>query len=248
MNKAKRKLFGNWKKYVLEFLMLFLAVFLGFFADNYRDEISEKSREKEYVRSLIEDVKTDKTTIDNVIKNNISRKSYLDTLSNICFNFDSKENSNQKLYKFYPIVIIRPDFFIPNELTMLQLKNAGGMRLIHNKTTIKEILRYDLQKTLVSNQQKYYENYHNNVINLGLKIFNHKQVREMIDLYKSKDTSKLKTLEYELIQTDKKIIAQFGNEVDMYGRIVDYYKRLLEETNKQADSLIVKLKEEYKIE
>ncbi len=248
MNKAKRKLFGNWKKYVLEFLMLFLAVFLGFFADNYRDKISEKSREKEYIRSLIEDVKTDKVNLNIVIKNNISRKSYLDTLSKICFNFDPKDNNNQKLYRFYPIVMTRPDFFIPNELTMLQLKNAGGMRLIHNKTTIKEILRYDLQKTLVSNQQKYYENYHNNAINLGLKIFNHKQVRERIDLYQRKDTLKLKTLEYELIQTDKKIITQFGNEVDMYGGIVDYYKRLLEETNKQADSLIVKLKEEYKIE
>ena len=242
------KLLQDWKKYLIEFLMLFLAVFLGFIADSYRDKISEKSREKEYIKALVEDVKTDKVIISKVIQNNIARKSYLDELAKMCFNFNSDTTNMVKLYRHYPIVITRPDFFVPNELTMLQLKNAGGMRLIQSRKAIKAILKYDLQKTLLVNQQKYYESYHNKAIDVGLKIFNHQKLREMFDLYKTNDTLKLTTLSYELIRTDKETLTQFGNEVDMYGGIVDYYKILLEKTNAEADSLILTLKREYKME
>lgn len=54
---------------------------------------------------------------------------------------------------------------------MLQLKNAGGMRLIRNKEVAREILKYDLQGKKLVNQQRYYENYQNKTISLGLKIF-----------------------------------------------------------------------------
>ncbi len=238
----------GFRKYFLEFLMLFLAVFLGFIADNFRDRITEKSREKEYVRSLVDDVQIDKIIIGDVIKNNTMRMAYLDTLSDVCFNYNPKIKDYKVLYKYYPIVIVRPDFFIPSEFTMLQLKNAGGMRTIRNKTAVRAILKYELQKAMIFNQQKYYENYQNSAIQVGVKIFNHKSVVGAIYMQRNKDTLNLKDLSFNLIRTDKEIISQFGNEVIMYKGIVDYYNKLLEETNKQADTLILKLKQAYRID
>ncbi len=122
--KSKFGISENWKKYIVEFVMLFLAVFLGFFAENLRDQNADKVKEKEYISSLIEDVKTDKVILKNVIKNNITRKAYLDTLSVLCFNYNRASINVRELYEKYPIVLFRPDFFIPNELTMLQLKKS----------------------------------------------------------------------------------------------------------------------------
>ncbi len=244
----KGKLIKDWKKYILEFFMLFLAVFLGFFADSLRDKSSEKSKEKEYIHSLIEDVLLDKTNIQKAIHNNEVRKTYLDSLSKFSHNYSLENIDDRKLYWYYPFgVLQRPDFMSPNELTMLQLKNAGGMRLIKNKNAIKEILRYDLQQKKLENQKKYYENYHNNAINLGLKIFNHQKIRLMASLFKNKDTINLNAINFKLINNDQNLLNEFSNVVDMYGGIVKYYNILLEEKNNQADSLILNLKKEYKI-
>jgi len=248
MNKTQFIKNKNWKKYLLEFFMLFLAVFLGFFADNLRDKSSEKSKEREYIHSLIEDVVLEKINIQKVISYNKTRKTRLDSLSKFCYNYSLENIDDRKLYYHYPFSILqRPDFLSANELTMTQLKNAGGMRLIKNKNAIKEILLYDMQQKKLEDQQKYYENYHKNSINLGLKIFNHQKVRHMVSLIKTKDTINLKATNFKLIQNDQNLLTEFGNVVDMYGGIVAYYNMLLEEKNNQADSLILKLKKEYKI-
>lgn len=248
MSKNKWKLFSRLKKYILEFLMLFLAVFLGFIADNYREVVLEKSKERKYITSLIKDVEADKRDLNQVIKNNIFRKSYLDSLSSYCFAFDREGIATEKLYAFYPIVLQRPDFFIPNDLTMIQLKNAGDMRLINNQRAVKEILQYDLQKALIRNQQEYYENYHNKAISSGLKIFNHKKVREALDLKRSNDVESLRKMSYTLLENGDRMIPQFGNEIAMYQGVVDYYNMLLTASKHQADSLIINLKRAYEME
>ncbi|MEL6557004.1 MAG: hypothetical protein AAFQ94_02400 [Bacteroidota bacterium] len=247
MSKNKPKLFSRLKKYILEFLMLFLAVFLGFFADNYREGLLEKSKERKYITSLIKDVEADKRDLIKVIKNNTFRKSYLDSLSLYCFAFDREGIATKKLYSFYPIVLQRPDFFIPNDLTMIQLKNAGGMRLINNQSVVEEILEYDLQKALIRNQQEYYENYQNKAISSGLKIFNYKKTREVVNLRKSNDTGRLRKMSYTFLENGDELIPQFGNEVAMYRGVVDYYNMLLTASKDQADSLIIHLKSAYEI-
>lgn len=104
----------NWRKYFLEFLMLFLAVFLGFFADNLRDKFSEKEKENGYVYSLIEDVKIDKVNIQKAIQMNEMRKGKLDTLSNLCYNYNFKTSNIRELYNYFGIITLRPDFLTPN--------------------------------------------------------------------------------------------------------------------------------------
>lgn len=231
----------NWKKYFVEFLMLFLAVFLGFFADSLRDKSTEKTIEKTYIKSLIQDIETDKNQIQQVISNNKIRKSYIDSLSRICYNYKFDESENKKIYRYLPIILMRPDFYNPNELTMTQLKNSGGMRLISNKNATREIWKYDLQEKKLKNQQQYYEKYHNKSIDLVTKIFDLKEVY-------NKDTLIYNKGRFQILKKDKNSLTEFANTVKMYGGIVEYYNRLLEETEKQADSLVIKVKYEYKIQ
>jgi len=142
-NQQQKKFTINWKKHFLEFIMLFLAIFLGFFADNLREKSSERSKEKEYIRSMIEDAKTDKKNIQIAIENNRNKKRYLDSLSKHSFNYNSQSNNYNQLYAFYTMVLDRGYFLNPSELTLQQLKNAGGMRFIKNNTAVKAILLYD---------------------------------------------------------------------------------------------------------
>ena len=247
-NQNKKNSTKSWKRYFIEFLMLFFAVFLGFFADNLRDTFSENKKENGYITSLIEDVKIDKINIQKAIQMNEMRKGKLDTLSNLCYNYNFKTSNVRELYKYFNIITLRPDFLTPNELTMLQLKNAGGMRLIRNKEVAREILKYDLQDKKLVNQQRYYENYQNKTISLGLKIFSLHPFQIIESTYKKTGKVELDSIKFDLIQNDKLLLTEFANVTNMYGGIVNYYNILLKETDKQADSLIMKLKKEYKIE
>ena len=240
MTKTKSK---NWKNYLLEFLMLFLAVLLGFMADNYREKLSEKIKEKEYILSMVEDVEKDKINIKEVLKFNNRRSEYLDSLGIICMNYKSTKSSNLELYKYLPVVLFRPDFIDPTELTMHQLKNAGGMRLIKNKKAINEIILYDSKIKKIENQQVYYKNYHNNSINMGTKVFNLYKLMS----YLNEKTNRYKPENFKFINGDDVKLSEFGNNVLLYKGIVDYYIILVKEMEKQADNLIKTLKEEYKL-
>ncbi len=121
------------------------------------------------------------------------------------------------------------------------------MRTILNKTAIRAILRYNLRKNLASNQQKYYERYQNSSIKASLEIFDYGYFKGLTEVGKFKDTTKIINTKYQLINKDKALIKQFGNEVYLYKGIVDYYKTLLEDTRKEADTLILTLKQAYDI-
>lgn len=243
----KTKLTTRIKKYFLDFLMLFLAVFMGFYAENLRDKYADKTKEKEYIKSMIEDVKADKKNLQVAIINNEHRKIHLDSLSQLCFDYKIENNDAIKLYKKYPVVLNRPDFFHSTELTIQQLKNAGGMRLIQNKKAVNAILQYDFKNKKVKNQQKYYENYQNNTINLGLNIFNYQKTRELFLLYQKRSIEEIEISDFKLLNKNTLVLTKFGNTVSMYSGIVNYYTILLKDMDKQADSLLITLLKEYEL-
>lgn len=245
---SKKGLHKIWKKRFIEFLMLFLAVTLGFFADNIRDSFSNRNQEKEYITSMIEDAKNDKINIKKAIHNNEIRKKMLDSLSKFCYYYNPAEDSiHYKLYQYYQVVLLRPDFLNFSELTLQQLKNAGGMRLIKNKKAIDEIIRYDLAEKQLEDQQKYYENYQNKAIASGMKIFNHQLYEEAKSYYEKGEKNPFSKINLTLLSDDDKELKEFGNHSNMYSGIVEYYKMLLENVDARADTLINVLEEEYKL-
>jgi len=232
----------NWKGYFLEFLLLFLAVSLGFMADNFREKASERTKEKEYIQSMIEDVGEDKINIEEVINVNGNRIKNLDSLLNICFHY--KPVDKIKFNRYFVHIITHPEFIAPTELTMQQLKNAGGMRLIKSKKAINAIIRYDTQLKKIANQQKYYEAYQNKAIDLGTKIFNLQKLVFALRNPNNKRTSK----DFELITDDEVMLKELGNSVAMYKGIMEYYVILLQEMEEQGEVLTETLKKAYDLQ
>lgn len=132
----------KWTHYLWEFLMLFLAVFCGFLAENQREHMIEHNREKQYMQSLLNDLAADTAMIHVAIPRKEGRIKAIDTV----FNF-FKVNPNAKtisgrLFR----TIRRTNFdarFVRNNITINQLKNAGGMRLVRKKQIADSIASYD---------------------------------------------------------------------------------------------------------
>ena len=154
----------TWKDYFWEFLMLFLAVFCGFLAEYQLEHTIENQREKKYILSMIEDAQTDTANIQAALDLNRKRILSLDSMAKSCFSYGYAGISDSVLYHFLPRCWRHPDFASPTERTMLQLKNAGGMRLISKKIAADFIIAYDDFGKKLVNQQTYYERYLNEIV------------------------------------------------------------------------------------
>lgn len=235
----------KWGEYLLEFFMLFLAVFLGFVAENIRENIADSAKEKEYIISMIEDAKTDTANIRQAITLNSNRIMHLDSLTLLCGDYKAAENIDAQMYRHYKPGLIHPAFISPAERTIQQLKNAGGMRLIKNKTAVDSIVLYDdIAKKLVD-QQAYYELYQNKSIDIAREIFNFQRffgfgaVNASFRNFSDKDSS------VKLISSDKEKLLQFGNTIEVYAGVVNFYNVRLKEMNGHAINLIKTLQKEY---
>ena len=132
----------KWTHYFWEFLMLFLAVFCGFLAENQREHMIEHQREKQYMRSLLSDLVADTTVLGNGIPLKLRRISSIDSVFQF---FDGHPGAKTIVGKLFR-TIRRTNFdarFIRNVITINQLKNAGGMRLVRNKEVSDSISSYD---------------------------------------------------------------------------------------------------------
>lgn len=121
----------NWKSYFWEFLMLFLAVFCGFLAEYQLEHVIEHNREKAFMASLAEDLETDHNQLETYIGWRTATEQAFDSLLMVL----AKENPNEKAYRVYELTNnLTLRFGLPDvsERTILQLKNAGGLRLIRN--------------------------------------------------------------------------------------------------------------------
>jgi len=141
----------KWTHYLWEFLMLFLAVFCGFLAENQREHVVENKREIVYINSFIEDLKLDTLQLNGLIELRKKRIKEFDTLFQLLSSdrYIQEGASVYRLYSFPYSDILR---FYPNDRTMQQLKNSGGLRLIRNQKVSDMIINYDV---LVRNRKEY---------------------------------------------------------------------------------------------
>ncbi len=238
----------KFKEYFLEFLMIFLAVTMGFFAESIREKISDNAKEKkEYIISMIEDAETDTANLQKNIALNTARSKRLDTLATFCLNYDISGNDDENIHRLYKYGLKHPDFVTPTERTIQQLKNAGGMRLIRKKTAVDSIVLYDDMTKKLSDQQAYYELYQNKTIEIGAQIINFQNLgwrknSPPVTHFVAKDSS------IKLINRDKLKLIEFGNMIDIYQGVVQFYIVRLQEMNEHAIHLIQTLKKEYHLE
>lgn len=130
----------KWAHYFWEFLMLFLAVFCGFLAEYQLEHKIEKSRERQYIKSFVEDLEADTLQLDEVITNCQLSVNRADSLIEV-FNSPDRDKMAGEIYYFLRLLHRSPVFAI-NDRTMVQLRNAGGMRLVSNKTVSDSMVSY----------------------------------------------------------------------------------------------------------
>jgi len=225
--------------------MLFLAVFLGFFADNLRDSFTEKKIENEMIKSLIKDIEVDKSNIKDIIEFNIYRIKKLDSLSNLCFYYQQHQNDNL-LYEQYGVVDGDPFFFVPNRQTLSQLENTGRLRLIKNTSIISEIFKYDYRKIELENYKFYFNNAQSTTMDLGAQLFNQLPFKIKKDYRKKTGLVYNQPFKDTLLTKNPILIKEFANRIYTYQNTIEYYNNMLAHTVRSADSLLVKLNEEYK--
>jgi hypothetical protein len=131
----------TWKNYFWEFLMLFLAVFCGFLAEYQLEHKIESDRGKQYTYSFYEDMITDSSHFNNLIS---SFQIKLSAFQNMSPCYDSLLSDHPPKNCLTTLYLNSRSFqdMINTDRTLLQLKNAGGLRLL-KKADADSILSYD---------------------------------------------------------------------------------------------------------
>jgi hypothetical protein len=113
--------------------MLFLAVTLGFFVENQREHYIEGQREKKYIQSFYEDLTADERDLQSNISFLRSQAQQADSLHSLLKNITTKQPANIVYMYLRGVTRGTAGLLYPNDKTIVQLRNAGGMRLIRNK-------------------------------------------------------------------------------------------------------------------
>ena len=225
----------KWTHYLWEFLMLFFAVFCGFLAEYQLEHKIEKEKGKQYIRSFYHDLKTDTAEFARLIRNYENKSSAL-SKRNECFDSLSGLTSavNLCLAKLINNCIGFPDF-VNADQTLLQLKNAGGLRLL-NQADADSILDYDKQTRLfiryetTGYQEREYRIREFLYANLNYKSRRLKNNDPTIPILNSNELEK---------------INQFFNMLEEYAEASDYHLRSLKKLTGKAVSLIHYFKNKY---
>jgi hypothetical protein len=129
----------NFKEYFLEFLMIFLAVTLGFFAENVREHFVNSEKENNYMKGMLQDLEKDTAGISGVIIfQSLIIKKIDSALSIPVANLRVIPTQDTFFHHFF-FAYSWIGAFNRNDITIAQLKNAGGFSVIRNKTVVDAI-------------------------------------------------------------------------------------------------------------
>ena len=172
----------KWGEYLLEFLMLFLAVFLGFVAENVREHQVEKESEREYMITMLEDLKSDTGLLTYTIKywNDINND--IDSVAD-AIQLPLSKTDLRKTYRQLNNALNYFSFSY-NQRTIAQLKNAGGFRLIRNKSVSNKIIAYDqFNNDAITNIAAQHNSFFETVVRLRNKVFEQEIINKIYSKY-----------------------------------------------------------------
>ncbi len=227
------------KEYLLEFLMIFLAVTMGFIAENIREHISDNSKESEYITGMIKNLEVDTANLKITIGRNRTQIIGIDTLRSISRNKLNELKVQDSLYEYTTKYLFSINEFKNDDITLSQLRNAGGYRLIRNEGVLDSIEVYETNIQDLSLQSGYFLSSIGKTLDLTGTIF---------DLNSGLKFQSAPTSTPILITTDKEKIYEFYNKCYMISVSLKGYNQMLKSHLKYSISLIAYLKKEYDIE
>jgi len=236
----------NWKGYLLEFLMIFLAVTLGFFAETIRENISEKHREKDYIAGLINNVQTDTSNLKRIMNENDLELRGIDSLMKI-----SKTNftniSVQDSIFFYALTYtFNLHLFQFNDLTLVQLRNAGGYSLIKTGKVADSIALYEYNNNDIQIQERFYTDYYVQTWNVFKQIFDGSLSDKFFRAYQA--THKIPSGMQVLISNDQEKLNLLYNDYWTFANVLTGYNNMLKEHLEYLKGFIIFLKRSYNID
>jgi len=225
----------KWTHYFWEFLMLFLAVFCGFLAEYQLEHKIERERGKQYIRSFYNDLKTDTSEFTRLIAIYEGKMSIF-SKKDECFKSLSGNirSSDSCIGDLIWKVSGFPDF-VNADQTLLQLKNAGGLRLL-KQTDADSILAYDKKVRLI--------------IKFETTGFQERQYRVRELLYSIKNYKSIISKESDpvipfLLTNDPEKINQFFTMLDEYAIACNSHLQSLKKLRSSAAGLIEYFKTKY---
>jgi hypothetical protein len=227
----------NWKGYFWEFLMLFLAVFCGFLAEYQLEHKIEKDRSKQYIYSFYEDLITDSSHFNNLIIGFQKKLSVLQSMSPCYDSLLSDKLSKNCLSTIAQNSNVFPDM-IYTDRTLMQLKNAGGLRLL-KKADADSILLYDN----LLRQYKTYETTGFQEIQYDLR----ETFALLRDYEKWKDTTHSPRL-FSIYENNKVLLNKYFNQLSIYSNFSQARMNDLQKLKKRNAELIAYFKAKYHYE
>jgi|SRR5579864_614818 len=146
----------GFKEYFLEFLMIFLAVTMGFFAETIREKIAEAHREKDYIGGLINNIQNDTANLKELIGSNDLELKAIDSLLKITKKKFAALPVQDSIFYYAVGYTINLHIFTFNDLTLVQLRNAGGYSLIKTDNVADSIALYEDRNNNIILQERFY--------------------------------------------------------------------------------------------
>jgi hypothetical protein len=232
----------KWSHYFWEFFMLFLAVFCGFLAENQREHFVEHQREKKFMRSLSYDLSQDTAELNRSIAE-VKQARHLQDSVLLFLNQFRPQDYLPLRYKFLITWSLNRFSVVFNEVTAMQLKHAGNLRLIRNQQTIRKISDYWTEQENTKITIERYLIYRNRNREYNEKLFDFAEIELAED-----DLIEMPDKGIKVINTDLKLWAEYKNNFAHCRVTTKAVITRLQKQKEIADELIKVLSKEYHLQ
>jgi hypothetical protein len=233
----------KWREYFLEFLMIFLAVTLGFFAETFREKISENHREKNYILGLISNVQTDTSELKGLIERNDADLRGIDSIMKISKARLSDLPVQDSIFYYAMQYTFSMHLFEFNDLTLVQLRNAGGYSVIREGQVADSIALYESKNNDIRLQEKFVTDYYLQTWGCFKQVFDGTLAKPFFQVYNS--TKKIPLDRYVLIAKDEEKMHVLINNYWTYSIVLKSYNGLLREHLDYLQVFVAFLKKSY---
>ena len=221
----------KWTHYFWEFIMLFLAVFCGFLAENLREHKIENDKETQFMQSLVRDIKKDILQGDSLHIQNLRSQKVCDSLLVLL----SGKEINNNSYPAYSLWLSVSGFidFIPNDGTIQQLKNSGGLRLVRKQDVVDRLMDYNKVLELIKIHQSAMNTY----------LFQQSRKTELFDVVRLANEND--RVNIPLLSNEKKLLGWSYEYVNGWKGLLDALNFYVEEAKYRGKDLLQSINNEY---
>ena len=211
--------------------MLFLAVFCGFLAENLREHKIENDRERQFMQSLVRDIKKDILQGDSLQLQNLRSQKVCDSLL-VLLSGKEINNNSYPAYSLWHSVNGFIDF-IPNDGTIQQLKNSGGLRLVRKQDVVDRLMDYNKVLELIKIHQSAMNTY----------LFQQSRKTELFDVVRLANEND--RVNIPLLSNDKKLLGWSYEYINSWKGLLDALNFYVEEAKNRGKDLLQSINNEY---